>query len=710
MGSDISCERPERLLEFSNKRRLPVMLQTEAAECGLSCLAMIVSFHGYKIDLTSLRQRFSISSQGMTLKSLIDIAARMNLSGRALRLDIKNLDQLQCPCILHWGMNHFVTLREVHKNKVVIHDPAIGEREINASELSKNFTGVALELTPAEGFEKGEYRRKLRIRHFGSRIIGLKRSLLQIFTFSLLLQLFVIVAPFYMQIVVDDVILHGDRNLLLALALGFGLLLLVQTGTHAFRELLILELSNRLNIQMAANLFRHMIRLPADYFAKRHTGDIVSRFGSLDYVRTQLTTGVVTAIVDGLMATITLLAMFVYSVKLAIIVLIVVVLYALLRAILYRPLRLLTEESIISSAKQESNFMETVRSIQTIKLFQRENDRQSQWQNYLAESMNKNIYIARWNIGYEGIKQFLFGLENIIVIYTAALAVMGNLISVGMLFAFMSYKTRFIEAIETLITKLIELKMLGLHLDRLADIAFTPAEEVDQHEMALAFDENFTEEKTSTIMGQLEVRNLGYSHSEVSPPIFQNLNFSIQANETVAIIGPSGCGKTTLLKCLVGLLTPTEGEILVDGKPLKSTTHYRSQIAVVMQDDQLLSGTIMDNIACFSPQPDMEKVYSCAKTACIHEDILKMPMQYSSLVGDLGTSLSGGQKQRIILARALYRQPRILFLDEATSHLDFENESQVNRNLQRMEITRVLVAHSNETIKSTDRQISICQQ
>lgn len=705
--SNLSNERPETLLDFGSAKRLPVIVQTEAAECGLTCLAMIVGFYGYKTNLTSLRQRFSISNHGANLKSLIDIAARLNLSARALRLDIHDLHQLQCPCILHWGMNHFVTLREVHKRKIVIHDPAIGEREIEPSELSKNFTGVALELTPTEDFQKGEDQKKLRLRHFGSRIVGLKRSLIQIFVFSLLLQLFIILAPFYMQIVVDDVTLHGDRNLLLALALGFGLLLLIQTGTNALREFVIIDLSNRLNIQMAANLFRHMIRLPIDYFSKRHIGDIVSRFGSLEYVRRQLTTGVITALVDGVMALITLFAMFVYSVKLAIIILLFVVLYGLFRVVFYRPVRLLTEESIISSAKQESNFMETVRAIQTIKLFQRENDRQSQWQNCLADAMNKNIRIARWNIGYESIKQLLFGLENIIVIYVAATAVMGNLMSVGMLFAFMSYKTRFVDAIDTLISQLIELKMLGLHLDRLADIAFTPVEEVDQHEMIAAISKNQEENKESSVKGKIEVRNLGYSYGEADLPIFQNLSFSIQPNETIAIVGPSGCGKTTLLKCLMGLLAPTEGAIYIDGKPLKTISHYRRQIAAVMQDDQLLSGTIMDNIACFSPQPDIEQVYSCAKMACIHEDILKMPMQYSSLVGDLGTSLSGGQKQRIVLARALYRQPSILFMDEATSHLDIENESRVNRNIQRMNITRVLVAHRTETIKSADRKINI---
>ncbi|WKD49468.1 peptidase domain-containing ABC transporter [Microbulbifer spongiae] len=695
-------ERPEKLLHFSPGRQLPVILQTEAAECGLVCLAMIAGFHGYDTDLASLRRRFHISSHGTNLKTLMDMAGRLHLAGRALRLEMEHLEELQRPCVLHWDMSHFVVLKSVQRNKVTIHDPAVGERVLTREEFGQHFTGVALELTPTDEFQSVEDRQRLKLSHFWSRISGLKRSLIQVLLLSLLLQLFAVVTPFYMQTVVDDVILRGDANLLLVLAIGFGLLLIIQTGTNALREWVILHISSRLNMQMAANLFRHLIRLPMSYFSTRHMGDVVSRFGSLQKVRELLTTGLVAAVVDGIMALITLAAMFFYDLWLTLIVLLVVVLYAALRLLLYRPLRLLTEEQIVAQAKHDSHFMESVRAIQTVKLFQRENDRQGQWHNRLADAINKDIRIARWNIGYNTINRLLFGLENLLVIYFAASAVMGNILTVGMLYAFMSYKTRFVQSMDALVAQWIELKMLGLHLDRLSDIVFTKSEDIDGPN-SLSMGDGLAH----ALQGKIEVRNLSFQFGEAEAPAFQNVNFTIESGETVAIVGPSGCGKTTLLKCLMGLLEPTEGEILIDGQPLRQLPNYRGQIAGVMQDDQLLAGTIGDNIACFEPQVDLQRIAHCAQLACIHEEIMHMPMQYNTLVGDMGTSLSGGQKQRIVLARALYRAPRILFMDEATSHLDVANESLVNQHIQQLAITRVLVAHRPETVKSTGRQINL---
>lgn len=698
----VSSSRAEDLLRFGRGPQLPVILQNELAECGLACLAMISCYYGYQCDLSSLRRRFSISAQGINLKQLLDMANRLHLAGRALRSDIDELGQLQLPCILHWGMNHFVVLKEINRRGFLIHDPAQGERLISRDEISKLFTGVALELNPTTEFKKAETRERLTLGHFWSRLVGLKRNLAHIIFLSLLLQIFMLITPFYLQTVVDDVILRHDHYLLLVLALGFGLLLLIQQGTNVLRDWVVLHLSMRLGVQMSANLFRHLIRLPMDYFSKRHMGDIVSRFGSLDNLRQLLTTGLVTALVDGVMASLTLIVLFLYSTTLTWVVIGIVLCYALLRWFLYRPLHLLTEESIAARAKENSHFMESVRAIQTIKIFHRESDRQHYWQNYLAEAMNKDIRIARWNLGYQTAKGILFGIENILVIYLAADAVMGNIFSIGMLYAFISYKDRFVRAMDNLITQGIEFKMLGLHLNRLADIAFTPTDPVADNNTAAITDYSITE---TPITGRIRVQNLGFRYGESEAPAFSGVNFEIEAGETVAIVGPSGCGKSTLIKCLMGLFIPTEGEIFIDGKPIQKLPHYRRQIAAVMQDDQLMSGDIAENIACFEQPIDLARVYHCAQLACIHEDILRMPMQYNTLVGDMGASLSGGQKQRVLLARALYRAPQVLFMDEATSHLDTGNEMQVNQHIRALAMTRVIVAHRPETVASAGRII-----
>lgn len=692
----------DELLQFATGRRLPLVLQTEAAECGLACLAMVAAYYGYDTDLAALRRRFIISSHGTTLKTLMDMAGRLNLVGRALRLELKHLGDLSVPCILHWDLNHFVVLKALRRSKIIIHDPAIGKLALDRKSFSRHFSGVALELTPTEEFCAAEERRTLRLRHLWARVTGLKRSLSQVLLLSLLLQLYAVVSPFYVQTVVDDVLLREDGNLLLVLAMGFGLLLAVQCGTMILREWVILHVASRLNIQMAVNLFHHLIRLPMSYFASRHMGDIVSRFGSLSVIRELMTTGLVAAVVDGVMAVITLVVMFVYSAKLTGFVLVIAALYAIFRLFLFRPLRLLTEQKIVEQGKLDSHFMETVRAIQTIKLFEREADRKGQWQNLLAGTINKDIRIAGWNISYQAASRLLFGLENIVVVYFCAILVMENSFTVGMLYAFISYKTRFVEAMSALIEKWIEFKMVALHLDRLADVVFTETETLADFRPPCAG--NLV---SCGIQGGLEVRNLGFRYGEAEDPAFEGLNFTIDAGECVAIVGPSGCGKTTLLKCLMGLLEPTEGEILIDGRPLRQLSHYRSQIAGVMQDDQLLAGTIAENIACFEPQLDLEHVVRCAQIACVHDEILKMPMQYNTLVGDMGTSLSGGQKQRVVLARAVYREPRILFMDEATSHLDVANETKVNEHVCELAITRVIVAHRPETVKSAGKQIKL---
>ena len=469
-------ENPAKLLQYGWGNKLPTIIQTEASECGLACLAMIADYHGHKVDLNSLRRKFSISSKGATLADLIKLGDNLQMSARPLRLELEELNQLKTPCVLHWDLNHFVVLKSVKRDKITIHDPAVGVRTLKLEEVSKHFTGVALELTPTPDFKPKEIKRKTKLSDFWSRITGVKRVLVQIFVLSLLLQIFAIASPFYMQLVVDDVIVSQDLDLLVVLAIGFGLLMLINVAVTALRSVIILYMSTQLNIQMAANLFRHLLKLPMDYFEKRHIGDVVSRFGSLGSIRNLLTTGLISALVDGIMAIGLLVMMFVYSKLLGFIVIGSVLLYTLLRFALYRPYRQLNEEQIVANAKQNSNFMETVRGVQSVKLFGNEVQRQAVWQNYYADEMNAGIKVGKLNITYNFLNGLIFGVENIIVIYLAATQVIDSLLTVGMLYAFMSYKSQFTGKASALVDKIIQFKMLSLHLERLGDIVLAEQE------------------------------------------------------------------------------------------------------------------------------------------------------------------------------------------------------------------------------------------
>ncbi len=691
-------ESPLKLIQFSNKNKLPLVRQSEVAECGLACLAMIASYHGYHTDLLSLRRRFTISLKGATLEQLVDIADNIKLNTRPLRLDLEELEQLQLPAILHWDLNHFVVLKKVNHKFAWIHDPAKGDYKLSIAEVSKYFTGIALELMPCAGFEKKEDKEPMPLSYFWSQVSGLKRVLFQVFTLSLLLQVFALVSPLFMQIVLDDIVISQDLDLLLVVAGSFLLLAIVSQATSVLRSLILMHLGTTLSVQMTSNLFRHLLRLPLKFFDTRHLGDIVSRFGSLGSIRTLLTTGLVAVFLDGIMAITTLIMMFIFLPMLAWVVVIVVAIYALIRIVAYLPFRRLNEEQLITSAKESSVFMETIRAVQSIKVFGKEVQRQTLWHNCYADSINIGIRTQKLGLVFEVANSMLFAVENVLVIYLGAKAIINAEISIGMLIAFMSYKGQFTGKASALINKAIEYKMLSMHLSRVADIAMTDIEH--------GIDDTLNGTK---LTGQLTLNNLSFRYDDTQPYTFEGVNFTFNQGESVAIIGGSGTGKTTLLKIMLGLLHPDNGGVEVNDLPISSVglRNYRSQVSAVMQDDQLLSGSLSDNISFSDPKIDNDRVEECARLAAIYDDIMQMPMGFNSLVGDMGTSLSGGQKQRVLLARALYKQPKILFLDEATSHLDTKLELAVNTAIKQLNITRIIIAHRPETIRSADRIVRL---
>ena len=677
-------------------RRLPMILQTEAAECGLACLAMVAAHHGLRLDLPTLRQRFSVSLKGATMADLVRLAGHLNLSSRALRAEIEHLSGLAVPCVLHWDLNHFVVLKEVSRGWAVIHDPARGVRRLPLAEVSKHFTGIVLELTPQAEFRPHTERRSVSLRQLLGRVTGLRRSLLQIFTLAIALEGFMLLTPFFMQWVVDNVLVSLDRDLLITLGLGFGLLVLIQVGTGAIRSWAVLHLSATLNLQWLGNVFAHLMRLPVSWFEKRHTGDVLSRFGAVQQIQQTLTTSFIEAVLDGLLVVVTLVMMLIYSGTLTAIALASVAGYALLRWAFFRPLRDATEESIVFDAKKASHFLESLRGVQSIKLFNRQEDRQARFMNLVVDAMNANIATRKLDLTLGVLHKLLFGLERVAMIWIGALLVMDHTFSVGMLFAFVAYKEQFAQRVSALIDKTVEVKMLKLQGERLADIVLSAPE--PQPEFA---------PRTQDVPQGLELRNVSFAYSDTEPEVLRFLNLNIEPGESIAIVGPSGCGKTTLLKLMLGVHAPRTGDIRVGGVTLAQLglRAWRDMIGTVMQDDQLFAGSIADNISFFDPAADPAWIEQCARVAAVHTEIVAMPMGYHTLIGDMGASISGGQKQRVLLARALYKRPKILFLDEATSALDVEREREVNNAIRQLDLTRVIVAHRPETIASASRVI-----
>ena len=691
------------LLNFNNARRLPVILQTEATECGLACLSMIAKFYGHDVDLNGMRALHPTSLKGTSLDTLVDLSGNMDLGSRALRLDLESMKHLQLPAILHWDLNHFVVLKSIKNDVITIHDPARGERKLSFKEASDSFTGVALELLPTSTFKKQVARQKMTLSSLWSRLIGLKRAIFQTLILSIILQIIVLASPFYLQLVIDEAAVKFDLKLLLVLALGFGMLSVVNSVTTMMRSLVILYFGHQMSFQMAANVFRHLIHLPADYFEKRHVGDIISRIGSTGPIQTALTQSVVAAIIDGLMAAVTGIVIFLYSPLLGMIVLLSVALLLIVTLAYYPILRQRQEEVIITEARKESHVIESIRASTTIKLFSAQNQRTSAWRNLFADTVNANVSYGKYEIFMTTLNGLITGLQTIAVVYLGAKLIIDNQVgfTVGMLFAFMSYRGSFTDSATSLMAKVIEFRLLNLHLDRIADITKSETEE--------GHDELATIENNSSSATKIELLNVSFRYSEADPWVLKAVNLTIETGEFIVFTGRSGHGKTTLLKLISGLYMPTEGQILINGRPLTRATRigWRKNLGVVLQDDQLLTGSLADNISFFDPDMDMSRVREAAKMAYIHQEIMTMPMNYLSLVGDMGAALSGGQRQRLLLARALYRNPPVILLDEGTANIDSQTEKLIVDALSKSTMTRLVVAHRQQFIAQAGRIVTL---
>lgn len=702
-GSTVSSQPPQEptsrlALQFGWTRRLPMFLQTEAAECGLACLAMIASYHGHDVDLAGLRRRFSTSLKGVTLARVMGIAGQLGLACRPLKLDMGHMRQLKTPCILHWDLNHFVVLQRVRGDRIVIHDPARGVRKLRLGEVSEHFTGIALELTPSADFTPVTARQAVSLRSLTGRVRGIIPALTQILVLALALEVFSLAGPFYLQWVMDQVLVSADRDLLTILGLGFLSITIFSALIAAARSWAITWLGATLNAQWVSNLFRHLMRLPLEWYEKRHVGDVVSRFGSLQTIQRTLTTQFIGALLDGAMSLVTVIIMGFYSAWLTLLVVGLFALYGLARWAYFGPLRRANEEQIVYAARQQSELLESIRGALPIKLANKQDERLARYANATVSTINRDIRIQRLTIAFSLGNQLLFGVGRIAMIWIAARLALNNDFSAGMLIAFLAYADQFTTRAAGLIDKWVDFRMLRLHAERVADIALAEPEI-----------SSLTAWDGPTPEASIELRGVSFRYAEDEPWIIKDCSLKIEPGESVVIAGPSGCGKTTLAKIILGLLTPTAGEVRFGGIDIRKLglDIYRQWVSGVMQDDKLFAGSIADNIAFFDPAMSMERVIEAAQAAAIHDDIMAMPMAYQSLVGDMGSSLSGGQKQRVILARALYCAPRLLVLDEATSHLDMAREKAVNDAIKKLMITRIVIAHRIETIAAFPKSIWI---
>ncbi|EDW5993970.1 peptidase domain-containing ABC transporter, partial [Salmonella enterica subsp. salamae] len=680
-------------------KRIPIIHQTESSECSLACLSMICSYYGKEIDLISLRQQFNLSARGTTLASIKSIAAELEMTTRALSLDLDEVHLLKKPAILHWNFNHFVVLVGSKRRGYIIHDPARGRIIVSKDEMSRSFTGVALEIWPDCRFKEEKVKKRINITTLINNINGIKGILLKIFSLSILIEAIGLLLPIGTQVVMDHAIPAGDRGLLTLVCIGLMFFILLRMALSSIRAWISLIMSALINSQWQSGLFSHLLNLPLEYYERRKLGDIQSRFNSLVTLQSIFTTSIVGAIIDGIMILGLFIMMIIYGKNLTWIVIGFTVIFVLIRLFSYSYYRQLSEDNLVKAARVASYFMETLYGIATVKMQGMTERRHTNWLNLQMDAINTGIKISKMDLFFGGLNGFISAIEQTAILWIGISMVIDNNMTIGMFVAFGTYRSLFSDRIGALINFLIQLKMMSLHNERISDIALNEKESVKKDIPVSCYSEPVT----------LETRNLTYRYDAQSPNVFNDLNIKITAGESVVITGPSGVGKSTLMKVLCGLFNANSGQVLINGTDIQEIgiNNYRKIIGCVMQDERLFSGSIRENICGFTESIDEEWMVLCAKNSFIHDMIMSMPMGYDTLIGELGEGLSGGQKQRIYIARALYRKPCILFMDEATSALDIESESCVNKAIKELSITRVIIAHRDSTIRSADRIISI---
>jgi len=684
----------ESRVRFGWLRRVSSIRQAEAAECGLACIAMIAGFHGCEMLLSELRKIYPVSTKGMTLSDMVQCAELVGLASRPLRLDMAELKHLSTPCILHWDTTHFVVLERLSKGELHIVDPASGPRRVGLADAGDAFTGIAVEFTTTATFKRRAAPPPISLRRLAGKVAGLGRAVGTLLCLALVLEAFTLIAPQYMQITVDQVLADNDHDLLVFLGLTFSGVLLAQSVVSAVRTWALMWIGSQFVFNWTGNIFRHLIKLPQSYFMSRHIGDIASRFSAISAIQQTLTTQQVSGLLDGVMAAITLSVLFAYNWLMAFLALTVVVLYGVSRLLYFRVFKEANLSQIVVESRRQSKFIESVRCAQTIRLANQQPAATSRYLNATADVLNTQIAIQKLGLIFETMNGLTAGVQRIAILWIGGWLGLNGKLSAGMLVAFVAYADQFVSRAMSLVDYLVQLRLLRLQGERLADIVLTEPEQFLHGAYRGEIED-----------ASIRLQDVSFRYGKGEDWIVQRCSFKIEASESVAIVGPSGCGKSTLLRLITGLVDAEAGKISVGGVDLQKLgkSRFRSMCGIVMQDDQALTGTIADNISMFDPSADFSMIESSARIAQLHNDIIAMPMGYNSLVGSMGSSLSGGQLQRLLVARALYRRPRFLLLDESTSHLDVATEALINAAIRQMEITRIIIAHRPETIRSADR-------
>ena len=682
------------LLRLGTRRRIPLVRQTTETDCAAACLTMVLSYHGKVLRLDDVRQLLGIGRDGADALSVVTGARFHGLRARGVKIEnIADLRFLEPGAMLHWGFHHYVVFEEWKGDSVHIVDPGSGRRIVTLADVGKHFTGVALLFEPGDDFVRARAPRTGMMRYVRE-LLAQSALLRRILALSVVLRLLALATPLLTGLIVDRVVPNRDRSLLLVLGSGLAAIALFDFISALVRAHLMLHLRTRLDSKITLDFVEHLVALPYAFFHQRSPGDLMMRLNSNATIREILTAGTLTGVLDGALASLYLVVLFVANSTIALLV----VGMGLLRVLLFLATRHrqaeLMSKTLQVQARSQSYQAQMFSGIATLKALGAEQQAVDRWSNLFVDELNVSLARGRLDAFFEAGINTLTTASPFVVLAFGASQVLAGHLSLGTMLAVSALAIGFLTPLTSLVATAVQLQLLASYMDRMDDVLDAPREQ--QKEQAV---------ETPPLSGRIVLEDVSFRYSPMRPDAVRNVSLEIEPGSFVALVGSSGAGKSTLAMLLMGLYRPTAGRIFYDGLASETLelTSLRRQLGIVLQQSYLFADSIRNNIALSDPSLPLNRIVEAAKKAHIHDFVQTLPLGYDSPLADGGASLSGGQRQRIALARALVRHPAILLLDEATSHLDTESEREVLEELERLRATRLVVAHRLSTVVRADR-------
>lgn len=672
-----------------------IVQQSAGAECGLACAAMVLQANGIQAELQQIRQTHDTSLRGSSFRDLLALLGDYGLSARPMRVEIERLGNIRLPCILHWSFDHFVVLERVRSDGFAIIDPACGRRRLDPAEMDEKFTGIVIEATgPATPAVAIDPDARLRL----SDLLPPLRTLAPIFAIivvvTALLNAGALVLPLFVKVAIDRLIGERPGRLFWAIGAAFMALAFLQGANRWARGLGLVRLRRALSAHMARLVFGQLIWLNGSVVERRSAGTITSNFRSIFALSDTLGEDVLSALIDSVATIAVVGILFYYDRLIGAAALISIAAYAGWTMAGNRGAKMRMGQVLAHESREGGFFVETINRLQAIRLFQAERWRTASFATIHERLEDARDDYARWLNGGRSVGEALLQSAWVMVVALATWRVSMGTMTIGLFSGIVIWLGLATSRARDAVTRVAQLDWLESHVDRLADVLLSQSDRV-------ASDLRLPAQPVSVI----GCEGLSVRYAAGLPWVLREVTLEVRRGEWVSVVGASGQGKSTLVKTLTGLLVPEEGALRLDGEtvPWTSVGRLRRDIGAVMQNDGLFGGSIRDNITLFDETPDIALMERCAALAEMAEDIARMPMRYDSIVGEQGAGLSAGQGQRLMLARALYKRPAFLILDEFTANIDEGSEARIIANIRALDVGVIAIAHRAQVIEAADR-------